>query len=157
MKSVEKYQQKQDRILSGPKRKNDKPEKRVETEVMHWLNTRGFSCHVVESKAVFNRKAMAYISGQTVKGMTDIIGCTPEGIAVFIELKAPGKRSSLKTHQRMFIEEKIEKGCLAGVVDGAGSMEMLYAHFMNSKDLKEILPAKRKPRKKAGDHHGLPF
>ena len=99
------------------KRKGPSPEKLVEKQVMNWLNDNGFSCNVIEAKAVFNVHSGRYLRGQTDAGFPDIAGCTPQGLGCFIELKAKGKRSTLKEHQRAFLVDKINKGAFSVCVD----------------------------------------
>jgi hypothetical protein len=130
--------------------KSKKPEKIVEAEVMSWLHQNGFSCNVVESKAVYSQKAGRYISGQTVAGMSDIVGVDPVGRACFIELKAKGKRNNLAMSQYVFLQAKIEKHAFGVVVDSADLLEKYYKSFCSFiKDadhngarnyLREILP-----------------
>ena len=106
-----------------------KPEKIVEAEVMTWLNLNGFSCDVIESKAVYSKGAGRYLAGMTVAGMTDIVGVDPIGRACFIELKAKGKRNNISIAQYVFMMGKIEKYAFALVVDSASSLEHYYKKF----------------------------
>lgn len=109
---------------------NGRPEKQVEKEVMAWLNQNGFYCHVVESKAVYSQAAGQYLKGQTVPGMSDIIGVTPlNGLACFIELKAKGRRSVLSSAQKHFLKSNIEMDAFAVCVDSAALLETYYAEF----------------------------
>lgn len=127
-----------------PKRApNKRPEKDLEKEVLVWLRDNGFSCHVIEAKATYNPKAGAYISAPVIKGMPDIVGCTPKGVACFIELKAPGRRSTLKPHQRNFLKTKITYGCFSVCVDSVAMLEKFYADFMVGVDLNSLLPSVR--------------
>jgi len=120
---------------------NGRPEKQVEKEVTAWLNQNGFYCHVVESKAVYSQAAGQYLRGQTVPGMSDIIGVTPiNGVACFIELKAKGRRSVLSASQKHFLKTNIEMDAFAVCVDSATLLETYYAEF------KEIYGNKPKAR-----------
>jgi len=111
------------------KRRNKAPEKAVQTEVMAWLNSKGFDCNVFESKAVFSASANRYLHSQMKPGVVDIIGNDPNGHAVFIELKAPGRinRSSLRAEQRLFLLRKIETYAFACVVDSSKRLEEIYS------------------------------
>lgn len=113
-----------------PSKKNKKPEKEVEREVMQWLDSHGFSCHVVESKAVYSAAAGRYVRGQTVQGFPDIVGCDPNGIAVFIELKAKGRRSTIKEHQTEFLKKKLRMGAFALCCDSASYLASAYNNYM---------------------------
>ena len=137
-------------IKAKRKKPNKKPEKITETNCMRWLNDFGFSCHVVESKAVFSVASGGYKSGQTIPGFADIAGCTPDGWGCFIELKAKGRRSNLSDAQREFLKEKILKGCFACVVDCEGRLRETYMKWRSYHDkedritfLMNDLPKKR--------------
>jgi len=151
--ALTKYSQKQiksnKKKKKSTKRKGIAPEKQVEKEVMPWLKLNGFSCNVVESKAVYNPMLNRYVRGQTDAGFPDIAGCTPYGYGAFIELKAKGTRRTLKEHQRAFLIEKIECGAFAVCVDGVECLREIYIKCSGlSKDervklLKDHLPKKR--------------
>ena len=114
-------------------KKNSRPEKQVEAEVRQWLKSTGFSCHVIESKAVYSEKAGRYLKSQAEAGFSDIVGCDPLGRAVFIELKAPGKARNVSTAQAHFLDAKAALGAFAVVVDSTARLEELYrawARFM---------------------------
>lgn len=106
-----------------------KPEKLVELEVLNWLNLNGFSCDVIESKAVFSQKAGRYLRGQTVKGMSDLVGCDSIGRGVFIELKAKGKRTNVSLEQIAFLSKKITNHAFAVVVDSADCLSHYYSKY----------------------------
>lgn len=104
-------------------RKNEKPEFEFKKVMVKWLSDNGWECDVVESKAVYNFAAGRYDHGQAEAGFSDIVGVVPwAGVGAFIELKAPGKRSTLKPHQRDFLLRKIKKGAFGVCVD---SIEIL--------------------------------
>ena len=144
-----KYHERMITPVTRTHRKNKKPEKEVEKQVMAWLEQNDFSCHVVESKAVYNYQAGRYLKGQTVSGMPDVIGVTPDGIGCFIELKAPGRRSRLREAQREFLETKIRRGAFSLCVDSVGYLSSAYDNWLQiSKDNREhflrgLLPSKR--------------
>lgn len=110
-------------------RRNSKPEHEVKVRVMHWLEANGFSCDVVESRAVYSKAAGRYVNGQTRKGFSDLTGCAPDGTAVFIELKAPGRRSTLRPEQREFLMSKIQCGAFALVVDSVHYLTDAWTEF----------------------------
>jgi hypothetical protein len=116
------------KLLKKPQRsrKNAKPEKEVEKQIMPWLEVNGFSCHVIESKAVYSAGAGRYLRGQADQGFSDIVGCDENGIAAFIELKALGKCSTLKRHQFDFLKSKIDRGAFAVCVDSAEMLNKYY-------------------------------
>lgn len=116
----------------GRKAKNDKPEFEFKKAAKRWLTANGFKCDVVESKAVWSKAAGDYLSGQARAGFSDLVGVTPYfGVACYIELKAPGKRSTLKPHQRDFLIGKIEAGAFGVCVDSVELLESLYSAWLN--------------------------
>lgn len=140
--ALESYYERQQKELESeqrPRRKNQKPEFEVKKAVMAWLKERGFSCHVIEAKATYSQAAGRYVSGQTEPGVADIFGCTPEGVAVFIELKAPGKRYTLKAHQRDFLKTKIQAGAFAVCVDSVECLEQVWNAFEHRRKMEPKL------------------
>lgn len=119
----------------GPKRKNAKPEFEVRKAVMAWLRANGFSCNVIEAKAVYSYEAGRYTQGQTAPGVADLFGCTPDGLGCFIELKAPDRRSTLRPGQREFLISKIQLGCFAVVVDSVECLSLAWAEFTHRRKM----------------------
>lgn len=154
MRALLSYNKKQIKksVKRKKKRSGPSPEKIVEKSVMNWLNSQGFSCNVIEAKAVYNAQAGRYLRGQTDAGFPDIAGCTPNGLGCFIELKAKGKRSTLKEHQREFLINKINCGAFAVCVDSDECLADIVSKFKSctidkrKKLLLDHLPKKRKPR-----------
>ena len=108
-------------------RKNQKPEFTLTlTPCLLWMRESGWSVDVVEAKGVYNAQAGRYLDGQTEAGMSDIVGCTPQGIGAFVEAKAPGKLSTLRPAQREFLIDKIRCGAFAVVVDSVDRLNRLY-------------------------------
>lgn len=127
--ALHKYLEKQLKKDGKVPRKNQKPEKDVEAEVMTWLSANQFDCHVVESKAVYSYSAGRYLHGQTNPGFSDIVGNDANGMAVFIELKAKGRRSTLRQKQKAFLKKKIASNCFAVVVDSAELLATTYKEW----------------------------
>lgn len=125
-KAIESYCEKQlKKSQAKRKKKNEKPEKALEKEVMLWLKQNKFTCNVVESKAVFSQKAQRYLNSQAIPGMADIVGNGPDGVAVFIELKAPGKLGTIRPAQYEFLMTKIESNCFAVCIDSVLLLERM--------------------------------
>lgn len=137
-KAIERYIQKQT-PSSKPRRKNAKPEKLVEKEVLAWCKQKGWSVDVVESKAVYSASAGRYLSGQTRPGFADLVGSTAEGLSVYLELKSPGRKSCVRAKQYDFLLQKIQSNCFAGVFDSASSLESTYRAFLQAHDRKHYL------------------
>lgn len=107
-------------------RKNERPEKITEKEVLMWCKSRGFDVSVVESKAVYSRGAGRYLRGQTEAGFADIAGCTNDGTAAFIELKARGKLKTIRPAQILFLERKARLGAFACCVDSVSLIDGIF-------------------------------
>lgn len=152
-----------DREIRSAKRgrkKNQKPEKELEKQILAACEQWGFDLHVVEAKAVYSEKAGRYLRGQTEAGLPDLVG-NLEGLSVWIELKAPGRRSTLKEHQRAFLVRKIEAGCFAVCVDSAEGLYDLTRAFLSTRSsdrcqlLLDHLPKKRQGRDQSDDSLGF--
>ncbi len=102
---------------------------------MAWLKANSFSCHAIEAKAVYSFEAGRYMSGQTAPGVADIFGCSAEGVAVFIELKAPGRRCTLKEHQRAFLIAKINAGAFGVCVDSVECLAGAWSEFSHRRKM----------------------
>jgi hypothetical protein len=122
------------RRKSSGKRKNQKPEADLKKLVMAWLKSNRFLCNAVESKAVYSHSAGRYISGQTDAGFSDIVGTSPFGQAVFIELKAPGRRGTLKEHQREFLLDRISCGAFAVCIDSVEDLAKVWDEWHKASD-----------------------
>lgn len=84
---------------------------------------------VVESKAVYSVKSGRYLRGKAEHGHSDLSSVTPTGIACFIEVKARGKRHTLRPSQWKFLMDRIEVGAFACCTDSAEMLESLYDEF----------------------------
>jgi hypothetical protein len=118
--------------------RNKAPERDlVRTDLLPWLKRNGFSINVVEAKAVYNVKAGRYLSGQTDKGFSDMVGNDADGIACFIEAKAPGRKKVIldqkHRHQYDFIIEKIKSNCFAGCFDSLVDLQVTYSSFKRAR------------------------
>jgi hypothetical protein len=119
-------------VKSDRRQKNQKPEKEVQKKIIPLLKTLGIFANVVESKAVFSASSGRYISGQASAGFPDIVGINPAGFFVAVELKAPGKRSSLKSHQREFLLQVIALNGFACCTDSPENFLQTYNSWLNS-------------------------
>lgn len=130
--------------------RNSGPEKYVETEVLSWANRMGFDLTVVDTSAVWNPIANRYLRRQASESLPDLIG-NYGSLSVWIELKAPGKRSAINSqkHQRHFLIRKIKQGCFAVVTDGVAHLSQIWhkykaaQHFDRKAILIEDLPQER--------------
>jgi hypothetical protein len=119
--------------LCGRGKKNKKPEKLVEAECLLWMRSQGWKIEVYESKATFDPRRGIYRNQGVMAGTCDIMGVLPSGIAIAIELKAPGKLSTFNKmgNQRQvdFITDRINTNCFACVVDGVDYLRTIYLRW----------------------------
>ena len=144
-----------------PTKKNNSPEKTVQDEILAQCKRHGFELYVTDNAAKWNSRVGRYVvSTDFESGMSDLTG-DREGRTCYIEVKAPRKRSTLKDHQRAFLERKIDRGCFAIVADdwqmvlrtfASWQMENFSKHF-----LRNHLPTKRKQNKPKKGPESLPF
>jgi hypothetical protein len=115
-------------------RKNEKPEKEVEKSVLAWCKQNGLFVSVVESKAVFSQGANRFLKGQAQSGFPDLVVLIAAGLFVAIELKAKGRRSSVRVNQYNFLKQVIQNQGFAAVVDCQEYLETLYFGFLKEAD-----------------------
>lgn len=154
--SIDKFQKKQ--LPKKPRAKpNGKPEEKVVKEILAYLRSLGFSLSIIEAKATYSEASGTY-RGSTVKaGYPDISGCTPNGLAVYVEAKAPGKRSTLREDQRIFLIEKIKNNCFAICADSVKYCESIVERFRacNSSLEKQALLLSELPRQADWERENL--
>lgn len=159
-KSVLNYSQRQlSRIVTkSNRRKNNSPEKDLEKdEIVPWLIRHKICHNVIDSKAVYSQARGHYKRNVIDPGYPDIQGNNDVGDVVYIELKAPKKRSNLSIEQHDFLTKKIHQNCFAVSVDSVEILESMYYTWIelrleNKYDaardyLLQCLPRKRKARK----------
>jgi hypothetical protein len=125
-----KYHARQLGTARKKRKKNKKPEQQVVDEIHKWLKKHGFDCNTVEAKATWSEGGF-YKSSTVAPGFSDIAGNDRNGFAVFIEAKAPGKRSTLRPSQREFLLRKIKTNCFAVVADSVGFLSTAYDEWCN--------------------------
>jgi hypothetical protein len=130
--AIHKFNEKNDPARKlGPKRKNKKPEEEAVKELKIWCKNHGIDIHRYESKSAWNPDIGSYRSQHVEVGHPDLAGSNNFGMAIYIEAKAKGKRSTLREGQRVFLEKKINTGCFAVVSDGADHLSKTYFRWMN--------------------------
>ena len=148
-KAIERYYEKQDKIGDLPTRKNEKPEQELVSKILIWLKQNDFDAMTVEAKAIYSVQRGGYSGRAASPGTPDIIGSTNQGIFVAIEVKAPGRLSTLRDLQRQFLTRKIQSQCFACVVDSVELLARTYSHWLSlpkdkqSDFLISLLPIKR--------------
>ena len=136
--SIERYSAKQLK-QNKPSRKNKKPEQEVVKALLSWLQMNGFHAFRVESQAAYNPNSGHYTSSFAPTGCSDILGTTPCGRSLYLEVKAPGKRSTLKNHQRDFLLEGIRRGSLACCSDSVQHFQNLYDSWLLTDERSDLL------------------
>lgn len=125
-----KHQQKQIRKHNRSHRKNAKPEQVLVKAVLEFAKNLGLHLHIVEAKAVYSQSAGRYLNSMTEAGMPDLIG-NYEGLSVWIECKAPGRVSTLKEHQRLFLANKASQGCFACCIDNVKTLKERFNMWLS--------------------------
>lgn len=143
-KAMEAYLEKQN-APAKPRRSNEKPEAEFMLLLKKHLDSLGWSVDIVESKGVYNEEAGRYMHGKTRPGYPDISGNLPNGIACYVEVKAPGRRSTVRPDQHQFLIEKIDTNCFAIVCDSIEYLERVYGEWIKS-DAKKALLLKELPQ-----------
>lgn len=155
-KAIESYILKHTKDVSKLKRKHNRPEKEVEKQVMSWCRDHNIFANVVESKAVYSAAAGRYLSGQASAGFPDIVAINNLGRFLAIELKSPGRRSTIRPNQYDFLIQVISLNGFACVTDSVSHLSSLYFSWLNSPDaLKKSVLLNDLPKKKADDLHPL--
>lgn len=136
------------RKQNAPKRKNSRPEETVVTDLMLFYKRNKFFIKNYESKAK-NINGVWRTSGLS-DGTPDLMGVCPNGYFHANEVKAPGKRSSLRPNQREFLMRVILNNGFAICSDSVEHTKKLYDKWIKEKELKkkrdlliQDLPVKR--------------
>lgn len=155
--ACEKYAKKD---LPKPKRKekNKSPERDLQKIIIKWLNEElGWDVQNVDSSASYSLSAGRYISQKHAKtGTPDIVGNDKEGRAIFIELKAPGRRLKVRLNQRDFLVKKIHSNCFAIVADSKEYISNTYNQWLTHQNKKEFLLNALPPEKLTDDDELFP-
>lgn len=123
---------------TGPKRKNKTPEKDLQKKIILMGRKDGFDLYITDSSAKWNADLGTYVSDKFASGMSDLTG-DRDGLACYVEVKAPGRRSTLKPHQRQFLLDKIERRCFACCVDSYEDIVTLWNKWRQKGNYKQVL------------------
>jgi hypothetical protein len=123
-----------------------KPEDQVYLKVCAWAFRNNFWIHRIESKATFSQKIGRYTNRTPApKGFPDVCGLGPNGEAVYIELKAKGKLSTIRPEQHRFLSKAISMGAFAVCIDDDKNLDVYYTTWValmkawNYSDAKDYL------------------
>lgn len=139
--AVARYLKKNDPNLQIPKRTNEHPERDLQREIIKWLNSEemGWSVDNIESRAQFSPSQGRYIIAHQTPGLPDLMGNDQDGRAVFIELKAPGRRNTLRANQRQFLIRKIKTNCFAICADSQDYIFRMYKLWLRTSEGANLL------------------
>jgi len=121
------------------KKSNDKPEAKFVLELRKYLNGLGWDVTIVEAKANYSESAGRYMNGAVASGYPDLSGNMPDGLAVYIEAKAPGKRSTIRPAQHEFLTRKIASNCFAICCDSIEYFERVFSEWQKVQNKKAFL------------------
>lgn len=123
-------------VEQSPKAKEKRltPELDLQKEIHSWLLSSGFFAFRVESRAQFDQATGNTIYSQTTVGVSDEIAVHNTGLFCAVEIKAPGKRSTLRDSQRNFLHSVIASNGFAACVDSVEHLSSLWTSY-NSLDL----------------------
>lgn len=136
--AIHKWSKKQ---LPKPTRKksNDKPEARFVLELKKYLTNLGWDVTIIESKANYSEESGRYTHGAVASGYPDLSGNLPNGLACYLETKAPGKRSTIRPAQHEFLTRKIASNCFAICVDSINYFERVFSEWQKVENKKSFL------------------
>lgn len=107
-----------------------KPEKLVEQEVRFWAFQMGFSLDVYDSKMIVFGGQKRRNPGLQVS-TSDLVGNDSNGLALYIELKAPGECDVCRIGQHQFLTRKILSNAFGAVVSSSKDLEQLYKTWLS--------------------------
>lgn len=138
--AVEKFNEKNNPNYTKETRKNNKPEEDfIHNELVPFLKSINIDHNVIEAKSTFSEKSQRYSMQSVAPGYPDISGNFPNGLAVYIEAKAPGCRSRLRKDQSDFLIRKINSNSFACVTDSIEHLKNLIDKFKTTDNRKALL------------------
>lgn len=105
----------------------------------HIERNHGWDLHIIEAKTGYSESSQRYTMNHAPVGYPDLSGNTRDGRAIFIEVKAPGKRSTIRPDQHAFLTRKIEHGCFAICTDSIENFEETLLNYRKSQRPKQTL------------------
>lgn len=123
---------------NDPRRRNKTPEADLQAKIIKNGKKDDFKLYITDSSARWSGEAEAYVSEKYESGMSDLTG-DRDGLACYVEVKAPGKRYTLKMHQREFLLKKIDRGCFAVCVDSYELLVETWVKWRQKGNYKEVL------------------
>jgi hypothetical protein len=116
------------------KKRNGTPEKLVEAKFKFFGHMNGWELDVIDSKAQFSAAAGVYKKSKAAPaGFADMVGFSHNLEPVYLELKAPGQRHTVRDDQLQFLVKKIVYGAFAIVTDDPAHMTKHYNEWLTFK------------------------
>lgn len=131
--SLGKYLKKQGKKTKSTGRKSAKPEQKAVHEICLWLKTHGFSYDIVEASKFDRHLGRMVVDTKITPGHSDIVATDKYGFSCHIEVKAKGKRSTLKEHQKEFLKHKILNNGFAVCADSSEYLDRAYREWLRIK------------------------
>lgn len=163
-KACESYWSKEQKKYERGGKKNEKPEEAVVEKHLEFAVQNDWFLARFESKNVRH-----YIDGKpiwrqtsVIVGHPDLAGVSAQGHPVYIETKAPGRRSTVRVAQHSFLIEVIKRGGFGVVSDSLEYTVSAYNHYLGLSQLERAeylmveLPTPSALRKKS-DVGACPF
>lgn len=110
--------------------KRTNPEKETEKEVLTYLRNINCDVDVVEA-STWDATLGRHVKSSVRAGFSDLVGNFETGTALFIELKALGRRSTIKSRQDQldFLVKKIKTNCFACCTDCVDHINNLFLQW----------------------------
>jgi len=125
-----------------------KPERDLtEIPCMAYMRSLGWTVEIYEAKSTYDPRRNIWRNQAMKAGTCDCMGTLPNGIAVAVEFKAPGRLSSFNSDkrykQRQFIIDRINANTFACVVDSKEKLQHIYENWQKLRDnFDDLKPAR---------------
>ena len=103
-------------------------ESEIQKAILDYLRLRGIFCWKTNNVGIFKQSTGRYIK-VGVGGISDIIGITPQGRLIAVEVKRKGK--SPTPEQKLFLEQIIAKKGIGFVAYGIEDCEKELKQFLS--------------------------
>lgn len=111
------------------------PEKLVEQHIKAWLVQNRFVVHVYDSRATYSARTQSYQKSRGLAvGTPDLIGCSPQGHFVALELKSENKKHVCRIEQYQYLERMIQVNGFCLVVADVFSLQNSWENWLKLKN-----------------------
>lgn len=111
------------------------PEKQIENDILRFLWSRDIYCWKIKSVGTYDptKRLFRKPSPFYKKGVSDILGCLPDGRLLAIEVKTIKGR--LSPEQKLFLNEVTQRGALAFVARSIEDITEHMGEYLNDRSL----------------------